>query len=65
MQETGANALSSELSSTRAVYQCWFGYELEPPENEIRYCLQGKWTGEDPKCGTCFRTNAIFNGKKS
>lgn len=50
-QEGGVNALTSELSSTRAVYQCWYGLELDPPESEIRYCVRGKWTGENPLCG--------------
>lgn len=45
------NGLASELSSTRAVYQCWYGHELEPPESEIRYCVKGKWTGVNPQCG--------------
>ncbi len=51
IQEGGINGLTSELSSTRAIYQCWYGLELEPPESEIRYCVQGKWTGENPQCG--------------
>ena len=50
-QEGGVNAVTSELSSTRAVYQCWYGLELDPPESEIRYCVRGKWTGENPTCG--------------
>lgn len=52
LQEEGDNGLSGTgLSSTRAVYQCWFGLELEPAESEVRYCIQGKWTGENPQCG--------------
>ena len=51
IQEGGVNGLATELSSTRAVYQCWYGLELQPPESEIRYCVQGKWTGENPQCG--------------
>jgi hypothetical protein len=58
-QEGGVNAVTSELSSTRAVYQCWYGLELDPPESEIRYCVRGKWTGENPLCGN--KINIEFN----
>ena len=52
LQEEGDNGLvGAGMSSTRAVYQCWFGLELEPAESEVRYCIQGKWTGENPQCG--------------
>jgi len=44
----------SDLSNTRAVYKCWFGLELEPIESETRYCVEGKWTGENPQCGVLF-----------
>ena len=50
-QEGGTNSLSAEPSSTRALYQCWFGLELEPSDSEIRYCIQGKWSGKNPRCG--------------
>ena len=53
MQGNEFNGLrsGSDLGTTRAVYKCWFGLELEPAESETRYCVQGKWTGENPQCG--------------
>ncbi|XP_046443975.1 uncharacterized protein LOC124194013 isoform X2 [Daphnia pulex] len=64
VQEGGVNAVTSELSSTRAVYQCWFGLELDPPESEIRYCVRGKWTGENPLCvpASCPRPPSVTGG---
>jgi len=54
----------SDLSTTRAVYKCWFGLELEPAESETRYCVQGKWTGENPQCvrAGCGRPPTINRG---
>merc|ERR1712071_480594 len=54
----------SDLSTTRAVYKCWFGLELEPAESETRYCVQGKWTGENPQCvrAGCGRPPTISRG---
>lgn len=64
IQDGGVGAVTSELSSTRAIYQCWYGLELEPPESEIRYCVRGKWTGENPSCvrASCPRPPTVTGG---
>ena len=50
----GSEGSGLGLEPPRAVYQCWFGLVLEPAESEVRYCIQGKWTGENPQCGKPF-----------
>ncbi|XP_059353305.1 uncharacterized protein LOC130701110 [Daphnia carinata] len=64
IEEGGVSVVTSELSSTRAVYECWYGLELEPPESEIRYCVRGKWTGENPSCvpASCPRPPTVTGG---
>ena len=63
MQGNEFNGLGSDsdLSTTRAVYKCWFGLELEPVESETRFCVQGKWTGENPRCGKLFSLQFVVD----
>lgn len=37
-------------NGTYVKYSCRQGYKLEPPESEVRYCINGSWTNLNPSC---------------
>ena len=44
-QETGSTG------TAKAIYQCNYGLVVDPPESQVRHCVRGKWTGQNPQCG--------------
>jgi hypothetical protein len=60
----GYNKYSSSLHGSKALYQCFNGFEMSKGDSELR-CSDGEWVGSIPVCSkvNCAYPGPLENGK--
>lgn len=60
----GYNKYSSSLHGSKALYQCFNGFELSTGDGKLK-CVDGEWVGPTPVCTrvNCAYPGPLHNGK--